>query len=71
MKPARKRHILIAVLVSALGIAGIVLILISVFGSQDSRWPLIAGLACVALGSLYNILLAIRSIRNPGRKLEK
>ena len=71
MKPARKRHILIAVLVSVLGIAGIVLILISIFGKPDSSWPLIAGLACIVPGSLCNILLAVRSIRNPGRKLEK
>ena len=71
MNPGKKRNVLITVVFTALGAAGILLILLSIFSEAASRWSLIAGLACVALGSICNIVLAVRSGRSQRRKLEK
>ena len=71
MNPGRKRNARIAAAISALGGAGIALILLSIFSKNPPRWYLIAGLACVVLGSICNIVLAVRSGRSQRRKLEK
>ena len=39
-----------------LGIAGLTLILTSVFMEDEPRWVLTAGMACVAIGTIMNML---------------
>ena len=39
-----------------LGIAGLALILTSVFMEDEPRWVLTAGMACVAVGTIMNML---------------
>ncbi len=71
MNPGRKRNALIAAAFTAIGAAGVALILLSIFSEAASRWSLIAGLACVAVGSICHILLAVRSGRSQRKDLEK
>ena len=39
-----------------LGIAGLALILTSVFMEDEPRWVLTAGMACVAMGTIMNMI---------------
>ena len=39
-----------------LGIAGLALILTSVFMEDEPRWVLTAGMACVAVGTIMNMV---------------
>ncbi|MBQ3291158.1 MAG: hypothetical protein IJH43_02125 [Mogibacterium sp.] len=53
---ARKRTVLLSIASGGLSVAGLIFILISIFGHEDSQWPLIAGLFFVVLGSLFNVI---------------
>ena len=47
---------LLAVCSLVLAVAGLALILVSVFFESESGWALRAGLGCIALGNLYTIV---------------
>ena len=44
-----------------LGVAALILIVISIVGEFKTTWVLAAGLGCVALGSLLNIISMIKN----------
>ena len=44
------------VISALLGIAAVILIVISMIGQFETNWVLAAGLGCVALGSLINFI---------------
>ncbi len=71
MNPGKKRIVWIAAAFTAIGGAGVALILLSIFTKNPPSWYLIAGLACVAVGSICHILLAVRSGRSQRKDLEK
>ncbi len=47
---------ILLVISAMLGVAALVLIVISIVGEFKSNWVLTAGLGCVVLGSLINII---------------
>lgn len=57
-----KKTIQILFLISSIGlaIAGLIFILISIFDNEKSEWILPAGLFCVVLSNLFNIIRIIR-----------
>ena len=40
---------------AGLGVAGLIFVLLSIFDAPRSAWTLPVGLACVALGGLFNV----------------
>ena len=60
MKQQKTASTLIVIASIILGIAGIALALISIFGNITSKWPLPAALACVVLGQALNIIYNIK-----------
>ena len=44
-----------------LGVAALILIVISIVGEFKTNWVLVAGLGCVALGSLINTISIIKN----------
>ena len=44
-----------------LGVTGLILIVISIVGESNSNWVLAAGLGCVALGSVINIISMVKN----------
>ncbi len=63
----KSRNTLLMIASAGLGLAALVLILISVFGSSETNWVLTAGLFCVALGTLINIIRLMLNKKN-GRR---
>lgn len=58
MMNRKTRNIILAIAIAGLGIGGLALILISIFGDSNTMgW----GLLCVAMGSLCNIILMHRA----------
>ena len=55
MKKEKTEKVLVTVS-AVLGIVALILILISVFGDFKTNWVLAAGLFCVAVGSVCNII---------------
>lgn len=44
-----------------LGVAALILIVISIVGEFKTNWVLVAGLGCVAIGSLINTISMIKN----------
>ena len=63
----KSRNTLLMIASAGLGFAALVLILISVFGLSEANWVLTAGLFCVALGTLINIIRLMLNKKN-GRR---
>ena len=59
MKKETKNALLI--ISAILGVAAIILIVISMVGEFKTNWVLAAGLGCVALGSLINVVSIIKN----------
>ena len=53
---------------AGLGVAALIFILISIFADPETNSVLTAGLACVALASLFNIIRLMLIKKNNGRK---
>ena len=47
---------LLLIISALLGVAALVLIVISIVGEFKTNWVLTAGLGCIALGSLLNVI---------------
>ena len=46
-------------------VAGIVFVLISMFGGNGTDWALPAGLLCVCLGNLFNLIRMVTNRNKP------
>lgn len=57
-KGTNKKLLIISVI---LGVVALILIVISIVGEFKTNWVLTAGLGCVALGSLINIINIIKN----------
>ena len=55
------KEMVIMVIALVLGLAGLVLIMISVFHMETSNWILIAGLACICVGNVLNFIRMAKS----------
>ena len=51
-----------------LGVSGVILALVSMFGNTTASWPLPAALICVALGAALNIIQSARQNKGKGNK---
>ena len=60
MKDSKTGKMLI-IISAVLGILALVLISISIFGNFKSNWVLAAGLFCVAIGSICNIIQLVKN----------
>ena len=58
MKRTNKMLLIIS---AVLGVAALILIVISIAGDFKTNWVLAAGLGCVALGSLINTISMIKN----------
>ena len=52
---------MLLIISAILGVAALILIAISIVGKFKSNWVLAAGLGCVVLGSLINIISMIKN----------
>ena len=59
MKKEIKNMLLI--ISALLGVAALALIVISIVGEFKTNWVLVAGLGCIALGNLINIICIIKN----------
>ena len=59
MKKEIKNMLLI--ISALLGVAALALIVISIVGEFKTNWVLVAGLGCIALGTLINIICIIKN----------
>ena len=50
-----------------LGVAALVLIVLSIVGEFKTNWVLTAGLGCIALGNLINIIILIKNKKGSER----
>ena len=60
MKQQNSLDTVLSVSVIVLGVAGIALALLSIFGNITAKWPLPAALLCVVLGQACNIIYSQR-----------
>ena len=51
---------MLLIISAILGVAALILIVVSIVGDFKTNWVLTAGLGCVALGNLINIISMIR-----------
>ena len=51
---------MLMIISAILGVAALILIVVSIVGDFTTNWVLAAGLGCVALGSLINIIGMIK-----------
>ena len=59
----KKKGMLCTVSALVLGCAGLVLVVLSMLKGDTARWSLAAGLGCIALGNLVNLLHVRRKRR--------
>ena len=52
---------MLLIISAILGMAALILIVISIVGEFKSNWVLAAGLGCVVLGSVINIISTIKN----------
>ena len=57
----KDRNKILLVISAILGVAAIILIVISIVGKFKTNWVLAAGLGCAALGSLINTISIIKN----------
>ncbi len=51
---------MLMIISAILGVAALILIVVSIVGDFKTNWVLTAGLGCIVLGSLINIINMIR-----------
>ncbi len=56
----------ILIISAVLGVAALILIVLSIVGEFATNWVLTAGLGCAALGSLIQIMNGIRNRKSQG-----
>lgn len=59
MKKEANKTLLISSVI--LGLAAIILITVSILGQFKTNWVLIAGLSCIVLGNIINVIAIIKS----------
>ena len=67
MKKLKKTDIIMLIVLCGAVIAGLIFILVSIFGKDNSKGMLIAGLLCVNIANVINIINLLKR-SNSGKK---
>ena len=67
MKKLKKTDIIMLIVLCCAVIAGLIFILVSIFGKDNSKGMLIAGLLCVNIANVINIINLLKR-SNSGKK---